>query len=251
MSWKHLVACREYRACVQRKKRNFRHKNVQHVTQIFVRDKAKLWKALDRMSNTFRTKNGPDRDMFANHFESLSKSPSACHFNKEYERQALDFLKRYDSGELDIYMKQNLVSQIVNENFTPNEIHRAINSLKSNKSPGLDRIPAEFLKYCKDVLLDDIQYLFNYIIDNQNFPETWAEGLRNPVYKTVTNINPKIIAESPSCLFLKRSLKLQSATNSFLWMKRLRRLTKQTGPMSKVVGHQTICLCWMVWLNDS
>ena len=57
---KHLVACREYRACVQRKKRNFRHKNVQHVTQILVRDKAKLWKALDRMGNTFRTKNGPD-----------------------------------------------------------------------------------------------------------------------------------------------------------------------------------------------
>ena len=93
---KHLVACREYRACVQRKKRNFRHKNVQHVTQIYVRDKAKLWKALDRMSNTFMTNNGPDRDMFANHFESLSKSPSACYFNKEYERQALDFLKRYD-----------------------------------------------------------------------------------------------------------------------------------------------------------
>ena len=123
---KHLVACREYRACVQRKKRHFRHKNFRHVTQIFVRDKAKLWKALDRMSNTFRTKNGPDRDMFANHFESLSKSPSACHFNKEYERQALDFLKRYDSGELDMYMKQSLESQIVNENFTPNEIHRVI-----------------------------------------------------------------------------------------------------------------------------
>ena len=143
------------------------------------------------MSNTFRTKNGPDRDMFANHFESLSKSPSACHFNKEYERQALDFLKRYDSGELDIYMKQSLEVQIVNENFTPNEIHRAINSLKSNKSPGIDRIPAEFLKYCKDVLLDDIQYLFNYIIDNQNFPELWAEGLRTPVYKNGDQYQPE------------------------------------------------------------
>ena len=86
---KHLVACREYRACVQRKKRNFRHKNVQHVTQVFVRDKVKLWKALDRLSNTFRTKNGPDGDMFANHFESLSKSPSACHFNEEYKQRFL------------------------------------------------------------------------------------------------------------------------------------------------------------------
>ena len=88
-------------------------------------------------------------------------------------------------------MKQSLESQIVNENFTPNENHRAINSLKSNKSPGIDRIPAEFLKYCKDVLLDDIQYLFNYIIDNQNFPEIWAEGLRTPFYKNGDQYQPE------------------------------------------------------------
>ena len=88
-------------------------------------------------------------------------------------------------------MKQSLESKRVNENFTPNEIHRAINSLQSNKSHGIDVIPADFLKYCEDVLLDDIQYSFNYIIDNQNFPETWAEGLRTPVYKNGDQYQPE------------------------------------------------------------
>ena len=119
-------------------------------------------------------RNEPDRDTFANHFETLSKSPSACHFDKEYERQALNFLDEYDSVELDIIMKQSLESQIVNDNFTSREINQAINSLKCNKSPGIDGIPAEFLKHCKDVLLDEIKYLFNHIIDHQDFSEIWA-----------------------------------------------------------------------------
>ena len=31
---------------------------------------------------------------------------------------------------------------------------------------------------------DDITELFNYIKGNSDFPETWAEGLRNPIFKT-------------------------------------------------------------------
>ena len=87
-------------------------------------------------------------------------------------------------------MKQSLESQIVNDNFTSHEINQAINSLKRNKSPGIDGIPAEFLKHYEDVLLDDITYLFNYIIDHQDFPEIWAEGLRTSVYKNGDQYQP-------------------------------------------------------------
>ena len=100
------------------------------------------------LSASSKIRNEPDRDTFAYRFETLSTSPYACHFDKEYERQSLNFLNKYDSGELDIIMKQSLESQIVNDNFTLHEINQAINSLERSKSPGIDGIPAEFLKHC-------------------------------------------------------------------------------------------------------
>ena len=171
-----------------RGKSNFKQNNVQNIRHMFLGDEAQAWKALDKLSASSEMRNEPDT--FANHFETLSKSPSACHFDKEYERQAPNFLDKYESGELDIIMKQSLESQIVNDNFTSHEINQAINSLKRNKSPGIDGIPAEFLKHCKDVLLGDIKYLFNYIIDHQYFPEIWAESLCTPVYKNGDQYQP-------------------------------------------------------------
>ena len=58
-------------------------------------------------------------------------------------------------------------------------------SLKNNKSPGVDNIPAEFLKHnTSDNLVKDITLLFNYILESAEFPDFWCEGLRNPIFKS-------------------------------------------------------------------
>ena len=44
-----------------------------------------------------------------------------------------------------------------------------INSLKSNKSPGIDKIPAEFIKHCKMPLSEWLVHTFNYIIEGRDF----------------------------------------------------------------------------------
>ena len=62
-------------------------------------------------------------------------------------------------------------------------------SLKSNKSPGIDYIPAEFLKAVLDIISNDVPELFNYMIENRDFLENWATGLRNPIYKSGIKIN--------------------------------------------------------------
>ena len=43
-------------------------------------------------------------------------------------------------------------------------------SLKSNKSPGIDYIPAEFIKAGVDIISYDVAELFNYAIENRDFP---------------------------------------------------------------------------------
>ena len=70
-----------------------------------------------------------------------------------------------------------------NRNFTVEEIDSIICSLKQNKAPGIDQIPAEFIKHCKTDLLEDITGVLNYIIEQREFPDIWAEGIRTPVFK--------------------------------------------------------------------
>ena len=62
-------------------------------------------------------------------------------------------------------------------------------SLKSNKSPGVDYTPAEFLKAGVDIISNDVAKLFNYVIENRDVPENWAIGLRYPIYKSGIKIN--------------------------------------------------------------
>ena len=72
---------------------------------------------------------------------------------------------------------------MINSNFTYDEIDSAIEFLKSNKSPGIDNIPTEFIKACKSTLTQPIMVALNYIIEARDFPSIWALGLRSAVFK--------------------------------------------------------------------
>ena len=63
------------------------------------------------------------------------------------------------------------IEEIINDNFSVDEIECAIDSLKTNKSPGNDCIPVEFIKACKTPLSPTITSVFYYIIDHRDFPE--------------------------------------------------------------------------------
>ena len=74
---------------------------------------------------------------------------NADYFNEEYENMALDFLRQYDNSRNAHSVNVSAVEEIINGKFTIEEIECAIDTLKSNKSPGNDCIPAEFIKVCK------------------------------------------------------------------------------------------------------
>ena len=94
------------------------------------------------------------------------------------------FLNKYDNDEFSMHNNDGLKLQIIIDNFTEKEISNTIDSLKNNKSPGNDLLPAEFIKACKAELLPLIIKALNYIINNRDFPDILAEGLRSSVFKT-------------------------------------------------------------------
>ena len=62
-------------------------------------------------------------------------------FNSVHETTALNFLHQYDTGQ---YVRN--ISLEFKDNITNTEVARSIDYLKKNKSPGMDSIPAEFIK---------------------------------------------------------------------------------------------------------
>ena len=143
-----------------------------------------MGKTLSQISKIFST-NSPTGEEFFMHYEKLRKSTAPNHetFDDSYEKEVELFLKKYDSKEISPDNTNELELFVLNSDFTVEEISSCIDLLKSNKSAGIDMIPAEFIKAYKEVLLEDITMILNHFIDNENFPEQWAEGIRSSIHK--------------------------------------------------------------------
>ena len=123
-------------------------------------------------------------------------------FDYQYEKLAIKYLENCKTNMVRVI--NPIEFDILNGNFTADEIKSSIMSLKSNKSPGIDYIPAEFLKASVYIISYDVAELFNYVIENREFPDRWAIGLRSPIYKSGMKINTKkMIAELQCYWYLK------------------------------------------------
>lgn len=71
--------------------------------------------------------------------------------------------------------------------ITSDEILGALGKLKSNAT-GVDGINAKTLNMCVPVLIDYVTHIFNFCIENSQFPKTWKSSIIRPLPKT-SNVN--------------------------------------------------------------
>ena len=74
--------------------------------------------------------------------------------------------------------------------FTVDEIQKATKTLSNNKSPGIDNITAEHIKYATPEIHADIAKIFNTIADTGQFPIEIKQGLLIPLQKPGKKIGP-------------------------------------------------------------
>ena len=184
---KHRIACKKYNALKQRKKRSFQAKSREEVNKAFKRNPADVWGTIDSLQLGKASANEPSGDDFFKHFQDLSKPSEVNNFNDSYEEMAKDFLKRFGQTAHECKSNEN---EILNSNFTIDEVDFAIGQLKNGRSPGADFLPPEFIKYLKNDIKCDLTELFNYIIENRKFPKKWADGIKSAIYKNGDRLNP-------------------------------------------------------------
>ena len=148
-----------------------------------------MWRILSEASNPSVDGDMPSPTEFYMFYE-LSLPREIEYFNWDYEQCAIEFLKVYDQGEMLEIPSNKTMLDMINDNFSVDEIKANIDALKNGKSPGLDHIPAEFVKICKDDLAEIITCALIYIIEKRDFPEVWALGQLTPVFKNGCHKNP-------------------------------------------------------------
>ena len=119
---------RQYRALKQRKKREL-HSNIStEIIANFMNDKTRMWKTLSKINQSISYTNMPNGGRFVEFFASLEQSAEEICKNKQYEKDALEFLKRYDKSKI---IKTDSLLENFNRNFDELEVESAINSLKT------------------------------------------------------------------------------------------------------------------------
>jgi len=59
----------------------------------------------------------------------------------------------------------------------------AIEKLRSHRSPGIDQIPAEFIKVRGSTIRYEIHKLIISVWNKEELPEEWKESIISPIYK--------------------------------------------------------------------
>ena len=119
--------------------------------------------------------------------------------NKSYSEQAQNmhmgrFVEHFRNlnnpdEDIDTSEAQNMRAKNTNKNetldkdFTLDELKTVVYKLKSGKSPGLDGILNEFIKYSFPVIGETLTCLFNIVLNTGHIPEEWCVGVIVPIYK--------------------------------------------------------------------
>ena len=179
-----MDVCKQYRAKKQLNKRTLRDRYTSSLRHALKNDKCRVWSTLDNMNNSNRhTNSEPHLIEFVHYFKQLDNPQQVNYFDKSYEEEAIKFINMYDENQYLNVGENSTELSVINANFTMLEIENAIDYLKNNKAPGVDIIPAEMIKYCKNILSSHIMNAFNYIIERREFPLSWCVGLKSSIHK--------------------------------------------------------------------
>lgn len=69
------------------------------------------------------------------------------------------------------------------EEFSFDEVKFALLSLKNDRAPGDDNIPADLLKICDDNIIESFRLVFNQVLRSEEIPKDWLESTIIVVHK--------------------------------------------------------------------
>ena len=171
------IASKEYKKAVSKEKALHRKQRIKMLRNAKSKDPKFYWSVLSgkhKFNNTNR-EISPNLDFFYDKFKELAGNES----HGEYRGD--------DNEESDVSQGPNelneIADQILNIEFTVEEIFACVKALKNGKACSTDMILNEFIKSTFDKMEQIYVSLFNRILNEGQIPESWTIGLIVPIYK--------------------------------------------------------------------
>ncbi len=183
---------REFKRLKQQKKRKYLSENLSEIMQC--KNPKELWAKLNEFKGGAQSFDNPDINLnaFYKHFSkpAIDNTDNCFNFDLSHAAECQELFNKLTAEDKNVYSlghssEDDLISHIMNDNITLEEVISAINTMKKGKSPGVDGIPVDIFKYSSAELADNLVILFNYILGTGDYPELWASGIISPVPKTV------------------------------------------------------------------
>ena len=171
---------REYKALIERKKRNYHLAIASDVKHLHECDPKGYWRFWKRFRPSHRNYELLDAETFTD-YKNLGNKPDNSFFDNQLMVNIDEFISRYD-GE--IRLNTNIIlDDILNAPISIDETKASLKYMKVNKAAGTDGIPSEFYKYTCNILDQPLTALFNNVLDTGSYLSTWCVGLINPLHK--------------------------------------------------------------------
>jgi exonuclease III len=161
-----VIGRRRYNRAKRLAKEKFNVRERAELSNLAKNSPKSFWKHFKKNKSKVGTSSSPTLDEFHAHFKDV-----------------LGGDKPLVSDEANVADENYNTVDMLDTAITLDEVLTAISLLKRNKSSGTDKVISEMFIDASDLLAPVLADLFNYMFDNNVFPETWSTGIIVPIPK--------------------------------------------------------------------
>ena len=167
---------KKYKRAIKKKHKLFKSNIFKQLLESEKNNPKDFWNTVNSLMDKFKTDPSADisQDEWASYFKKLLNNSKNVDINNEIDNNTL---YNFENNGLNNYIKEV-------------EILKAVKSLKSGKSCGIDQISNEMLQLSCHTFIKEYTSIFNFILRNGIYPNIWKENIIKPIYKGGGNLNP-------------------------------------------------------------
>ena len=205
---------KEYKKLLRYKKQEWKKQVISKLEKAETSNPQEYWKLVSELRERNRNTTNSNPEDFTSFFEKLY-AKNIKYKNNTHTLEIEEIVQKTLNRSTDLSLEPD---------FKIEELRKAIHKLKSNKSAGPDRIPAEMLKASPEIILKLLVKIMNKIKSLEHYPLKWALGITSLIFKdgndedpnnyraiTVTDAMSKILA-----IMINERLNLWQSNNNIL-----------------------------------
>ena len=161
-----------YRKTRKEEMRTYRKDLINKLDTLYSNNPKEYWELVEKLKNdkdNFQKESSIDMSEWKNHFENLNKRPNKNNY--------LDLLEKLNKIEKEAVFNE------LDYKIKTEEVFACIKTMKNGKACGFNKVSNEMIKHGQHVLGSILTKIFNEILLQGIYPQSWALNYITPLHK--------------------------------------------------------------------